>query len=166
MTDVDDWNRWLDQHGRTLLLLARQWTASSDQAGDAMQEAFVRFWARRKSALDPTAYLYACLKRAAMDQHRQLHRRRRRERAVAREESVDHWLAVSDAVDPRIGEIEAALRELPEDQREVLTMKIWGRLTFEQIGAALEISPSTAASRYRYALEKLRVMLGAKEGVS
>jgi len=166
MAEVDDWNKWLDRHGRTLLLLARQWTANADEAADAMQEAFVRFWSRRKSAVDPTAYLYACLKRSAVDQHRQVNRRRRRERAVAREEGVDHWLSVSDAADPRIGEIEAALRELPEDQCEVLTMKIWGRLTFEQIGAALEISPSTAASRYRYALEKLRVMLGAKEGVS
>lgn len=166
MADVDDWNQWLDRHGRTLMLLARQWTANADEAADVMQEAFVRFWSRRKSALDPTAYLYACLKRAAVDQHRQINRRRRRERAVAREEGVDHWLSVSDVADPRIGEIEAALRELPENQCEVLTMKIWGRLTFEQIGDALEISPSTAASRYRYALEKLRVMLGAKEGVS
>jgi RNA polymerase sigma-70 factor (ECF subfamily) len=32
-------------------------------------------------------------------------------------------------------------------------------LTFVEIGAALDISPNTAASRYRYALEKLRVAL-------
>jgi RNA polymerase sigma-70 factor (ECF subfamily) len=59
----------------------------------------------------------------------------------------------------RVGEIETALRELSAEQREVLTLKIWGERTFEQIGLHLEISPHTAASRYRYALGALRKRL-------
>jgi RNA polymerase sigma-70 factor (ECF subfamily) len=55
--------------------------------------------------------------------------------------------------------IEAALKGLPEKQREVLVMKIWGGLTFPQIAAALEIPAGTAASRYRYALAKLHEQL-------
>ncbi len=51
--------------------------------------------------------------------------------------------------------IEAALRGLPESQREVLVMRIWGELSFPQIAAALKISDNTAKSRYRYALAKL-----------
>jgi RNA polymerase sigma-70 factor (ECF subfamily) len=42
------------------------------------------------------------------------------------------------------------------DQRDVLVLKIWGELTFQQIGAELRISANTAASRYRYALNALR----------
>ena len=38
-------------------------------------------------------------------------------------------------------------------------MKIDGQLTFAEIGRVLGVSPNTAASRYRYALEKLRAML-------
>jgi RNA polymerase sigma-70 factor (ECF subfamily) len=34
-------------------------------------------------------------------------------------------------------------------------MKIWGGLTFAQIGEALGVPLSTAASRYRYALTRL-----------
>lgn len=45
---------------------------------------------------------------------------------------------------------------MPEEQRAVVHLKLWGELTFEQIAAALEIPPNTAASRYRYALDKLR----------
>ena len=52
-------------------------------------------------------------------------------------------------------EIESALQRLPASQREVLVLKIWNELTFEQIGATLEIPPNTAASRYRYALAAL-----------
>ncbi len=49
----------------------------------------------------------------------------------------------------------SALRELPVRQREVVVLKIWEELTFAEIGQVLDISASTAASRYRYALEKL-----------
>ncbi len=55
--------------------------------------------------------------------------------------------------------LEAAMRGLPEQQREVLVMKIWGGLTFPQVAQALDISANTAASRYRYALAKLHGQL-------
>ncbi len=50
----------------------------------------------------------------------------------------------------------AALDLLPNEQREVLVMKIWNELTFAEIASALEISQNTAASRYRYALAALK----------
>jgi RNA polymerase sigma-70 factor (ECF subfamily) len=55
--------------------------------------------------------------------------------------------------------IVSALGRLPEEQREVLVMKIWGGLSFPQIAEALRISANTVASRYRYALAKLREQL-------
>jgi len=48
------------------------------------------------------------------------------------------------------------LHRLPSAQREVLTLKIWGELTFDEIARELDISHNTAASRYRYALAALR----------
>ena len=51
------------------------------------------------------------------------------------------------------------LAALPQDQREVIVLKIWHEHTFEEIGELLEISPNTAAGRYRYGLQKLRAFL-------
>ncbi|MEQ1830337.1 MAG: sigma-70 family RNA polymerase sigma factor [Pirellula sp.] len=48
-----------------------------------------------------------------------------------------------------------ALRTLPVEQREVVVLKIWEDLTFEQIGEVLHVPSSTAASRYRYGIKKL-----------
>ena len=48
-----------------------------------------------------------------------------------------------------------AVQGLSDKLREVVVMKIWGDLTFAQISETLAISPNTAASRYRYALEQL-----------
>ncbi len=44
----------------------------------------------------------------------------------------------------------------------MISLKIDGQLTFAQIAQVLGISVNTAASRYRYALEKLRGMLQEK----
>jgi len=49
----------------------------------------------------------------------------------------------------------AALRKLPTEQSEVVLLKVWEELTFAQIGTMLNMTPSTAASRYRYAMGKL-----------
>jgi len=56
-----------------------------------------------------------------------------------------------------------ALADLPDDQREVIVLHIWGELTFSEIGDLLSVSSNTAASRYRYALAKLRGSMFAKE---
>ncbi|MCO8123940.1 sigma-70 family RNA polymerase sigma factor [Stieleria sp. TO1_6] len=53
-----------------------------------------------------------------------------------------------------------ALASLPGAQSEVVVLKIWEQMTFVEIAQVLEITPSTAASRYRYALEKLSCKLG------
>jgi len=48
-----------------------------------------------------------------------------------------------------------ALRRLPTLQAEVVVLKIWEEMTFAQIAEILNIPPDTAASRYRYAMQKL-----------
>lgn len=53
----------------------------------------------------------------------------------------------------------SALRSIPSEQSEIVVLKIWEDLTFAEIAQLLEISPSTAASRYRYAMEKLTLKL-------
>lgn len=55
------------------------------------------------------------------------------------------------------------LARLPAEQREVIVLKIWHEYTFEKIGELLELSPNTAAGRYRYGLQKLRACLNGEE---
>jgi RNA polymerase sigma-70 factor (ECF subfamily) len=51
------------------------------------------------------------------------------------------------------------MQELPPEQREVIVLKFFHGMTFSEIGRVAGISPNTAASRYRYALDKLRLLL-------
>lgn len=156
--DADDWTTWLAEHGPALVLLARQYVGSRADAEDVVQEAFIRFWRARTTVEEPAAYVFACVKHAAFDWQRGERRRSERELAGARPEAAPLFVGPLQDAERRQA-VELALRTLPEQQAEVLVMKIWGGLTFPQIGAALEISANTAASRYRYALDKLREQL-------
>lgn len=153
------WKEWFETYGPKLLLCARQWTRSLADAEDVVQEAFVRYWRhQRELPGDPQALLITSVRRAALDLAR------REGRRLAREEKADGGLEEREGIfeplpgdgDERRAEIEVALQRLPIEQREVLALKIWQELTFEQIGETLGISPNTAASRYRYALGALR----------
>ena len=160
-TDANAWHSWLDGHGPSLLLFARQWVTSRADAEDIVQEAFVRFWRSRHQAREPAAYLYRCVKNCALEWLRAGQRRGRREEAIAKVEAStsEPLFTLELELDERRRLIEAALAQLPDEQREVVVLKIWGGLSFAQIAETLEVSPNTAASRYRYALAKLREQL-------
>ena len=160
---TDDWASWLDRHGPALVLLARAWVPTRADAEDVVQEAFVRFWRSRDRAADPTAYLFGCVKRCALDWVRARGRQTRREAAVAKPEGEPLFDGPLEQAERRAA-VAAALDTLPETQREVLVMKVWGNLSFPQIAAALGIPADTAASRFRYALAKLRERL-AEESI-
>lgn len=160
---TDDWASWLDRHGPALVLLARAWVPTRADAEDVVQEAFVRFWRSRDRAADPTAYLFACVKRCALDWVRTRGRQTRREAAAAKPEGGSLFDGPLEQAERRAA-VAAALDTLPDTQREVLVMKVWGGLTFPQIAAALGIPADTAASRFRYALSKLRERL-AEESI-
>jgi len=151
--EPERWRSWLRQHGPALLLFARQWSATPADAEDALQAGFLKFWTTRVRARDEVAYLYSCVRSAAIDMDRSQRRRAARDRGA----ELRQELAFEPPVErsERQARIESALNQLPADQREVVVMKIWGGLTFAQIGQALGVPLHTAASRYRVALTRL-----------
>lgn len=151
-----DWRRWLEDHAPKFLLFARQQARSEADAQDLVQEAVVEAWQRRgDGAPPPLALVFATIHRRAIDLARREDRRAARERA-ALEPPPEDWFDAG-AEDRELRQtIQNAMSRLPEIYREVITLKIWGGLTFAGIANALGIPANTAASRYRYGLEELR----------
>ena len=69
------------------------------------------------------------------------------------------WFERSPSESPAERTAMRGLAALPQEQREAIVLKIWHQHTFEEIGELLGISPNTAAGRYRYGLQKLRMFL-------
>ena len=161
-----DWQGWYERHGPALLLFARQFTRSLAEAEDAMHDGFIRFWKRRGEVEDPTAYLYRAVRSAALDMGRGNSRRQLRETSRAQQDqapTLEPWQqAANDEGEQRLRE---SLDQLPQGQRELIVLKIWGGLTFEQIAEATQSPRSTAAARYTAAIKALRRALPAEEAM-
>ena len=107
-------------------------------------------WRRHAHAPPPEALVFATIRRRAIDLARREHRRERRELAAP------EWFAAQPEELGFDAELERAVRTLPPHLREVVVLKTWSGLTFQEIAVTLGIPLNTAASRYRYALEHLR----------
>ena len=155
-----EWRDWLGQYGGRLMLFARQQTRGEADAEDVLQAALVRTWKTHEGAPDPqvVSLAYTNIRRCAIDLGRSNERRKRREEEYVRERGeLVAWFELPE--DDTARALQVAMAKVPEKFREVITLKVWGDLTFDQIGKTLEISPNTAASRYRYGMEALRKSL-------
>lgn len=151
-----DWNRWLSEQAPKLLLYARQQTRCEADAKELLQDTVVEAWRLQAGSTPPSpGMVFGLLRRRAVDMARRLDRRAQRELA-AQESAPPDWFGPEIEDRERARQLQEALQRLPAAQREVITLKIWGGLTFAEIAAVLEIPANTAASRYRYALEELR----------
>lgn len=158
------WKGWLSEHSARLYAYARQRATSREDAEDMIQDALVRLWhyqEERDNVPPDLPLAYSVLRFVAMDHGKRMGRKKRKEEAVIfLHDRDDHWLDTSMEEDEEAGILRDAVDSLGEKLREVLTLKIWGGLTFQEIAESMAISPNTAASRYRYALEQLQRKLG------
>lgn len=144
------------EHGPKFLLFARQQTRFEADAQDLVQEAVLECWRRQAIGAPPAAGLvFATIRRRAIDLGRSEDRRADRE-ALAAGEALEGWFDAGVENRERSQLVQIAMNRLPDIYREVLTLKVWGELTFAEIAQTLEIPANTAASRYRYGLLELR----------
>jgi RNA polymerase sigma-70 factor (ECF subfamily) len=157
-----DLERVFDEHAQSLFAYLLNFTRSETDTRDALQEVFVKL-ARRPELLAEAREERGFLIRLAHNTAIDLMRRRGTRGKTDSRYGTEMADAFAPAADPDEAafrqRLQSALGDLPSEQRTVVHLKLWEGLTFEQIAEALEISPNTAASRYRYGLDKLRELL-------
>jgi RNA polymerase sigma-70 factor (ECF subfamily) len=159
----ETWREWLEESAPRLLAYARARCNDAQEAEDLLQDALIKLWGYQKEReyRPPDLPLaFSVMRYLALDRGRRKGRREKRDQKIIQFQSgEDHWL------DPTLEDAEEAellrkeVEALPDKLREALTLKVWGGLTFAEIGSVLKISHNTAASRYRYALEQLQQKL-------
>lgn len=154
--------RLYDDHAQALFAFLLSFTRSEADTRDLLQEIFRRLATHPESlagARDERAFLLRLAHNLAVDQIR---RRTVRDRTATRlaEEPLEAFASTADPDAAAFRqELSAALAELPSEQRAVVHLKLWEGFTFDRIAETLAIPPNTAASRYRYGLDKLRARL-------
>jgi RNA polymerase sigma factor (sigma-70 family) len=150
-------------HAAALRLYACQLIDDSSAADDVVQEALVSLLTLTSPPpAQPLAWMYRVVRNAALDHLRAGRRRRERERRVA--ESRREWLVES----PVAGVVDAdaaqtALSRLTPEDREVVVLRIWGGLSFTEVGSVVHRSASTVHVRYEAALAQMRDALLPEE---
>jgi len=140
---------WEDCADR-LLLIARSFGRSGE---DAVQEAFMALSRQPKLPDEPLAWLVKVARNQVLQWNRS--EQRRAQRHIARATDVA-WLENAEGESIDALDVSEALKKLPTDLSEVVTMHLWGQLTFEQIADVVGSSRSTVHRRYTDAIQILR----------
>ena len=133
----------LDRHSATLVLFARQWCNTPE---DIVQDAFMKLVTLKRPPDKIVPWLYRVVRNAAISTSRSTARRKRHETRSA--ETKQTWFVPSaeDGLDAATAVEE--LRSLPLEQREAIVARLWGGLTFEEIGDVTGCGSSTAHRHY------------------
>jgi RNA polymerase sigma-70 factor (ECF subfamily) len=166
MSDTDSiLDRLYDRYSRSLYRFAFAITGSSEDAEDAVQEVFIRLAReiRRLRGVESfKAYLFTSTRNAAYSILRKKKRKSELHQAMCSEFMSQMAGAGNDAhIDASL--VCRAMADLPVEQREVLVLKVYDEMTFKEIADTTGIPINTAASRYKYAVAKLREILGVDE---
>jgi RNA polymerase sigma-70 factor (ECF subfamily) len=158
---VFDWRSMFHQWGERWMLFARQQAGTQLDPEDLVQDALLHIWKKQSefASIEP-GLVFSQIRLSALARRRAVNRRSDREKAYHELHVESAWFAP----EPGLSEnLEGCLGQLPQEQQEVIVLRIWAGLSFEEIGRVLEISPNTGASRYRYGLARLKGLMGGDE---
>jgi len=157
-----DIERLYDEHAQALFAFLLNLTRHEADTRDLLQELFIKLANRPElcdGVRDERAFLPRLAHNLAIDLIRRRGTREKHCEQLANE-PAPIFAPASEPDERAFREaLSSALGEIPSDQRAVIHLKLWEGLTFEQIAELLGIPLNTAASRYRYGLDKLRERL-------
>jgi len=156
----------VDAYGGAVFGMARRVVADPTLAEEVAQDTFVALW-RRPGAYDPLrgslqAFLLGVARNKAVDLVRKEESlRRTRDSLIAEVETasiIHHYDEHLEGVADR-QQVQAALEQLSEVQREAVVLAYFGGRTYREVAFELGIPEGTAKTRLRDGLLKLRSLL-------
>jgi RNA polymerase sigma-70 factor (ECF subfamily) len=121
-----------EQHRRGLLAYACSFLPSFASAEDALHQVFERLLRGDIEITGaPAPYLFHAVRNASLNSIRS------QTREVELDEVDRGWLCGPAGMEETAMELQSAMRELPEEQREVIMLHVWGQMSFEETAAAL-----------------------------
>jgi RNA polymerase sigma-70 factor (ECF subfamily) len=145
-----------DRFGASLYRYALMLLADPSAAEDVIQQVFAALLKPGVASSIESEANY--LRRAVRNECYMTLRRGKRRREDAAASPLLEAASGEASADQRLV-VERALRDLPPEQREVVHLHVFEGMTFQEIAGATAESINTVASRYRYALARMRQLL-------
>jgi RNA polymerase sigma-70 factor, ECF subfamily len=149
---ADEVQSLYQQHGPGLLLYACSLLGRKHAAEDVLQQVFMKLLEQNTIPEEPKPYLFRAVHNVALNSIRN-------ENKQVDLADIEPWFEAPQQDHAARVTLTTELMLIPQEQRHVLVLHLWGGLSFDEIATMLVISPNTAASRYRYALQKLRAAM-------
>ncbi|MDR0869757.1 MAG: sigma-70 family RNA polymerase sigma factor [Planctomycetaceae bacterium] len=153
---VERFQELAEQFASPLTLYARQFFADNDfhRGEDAVQNVLFRLSQQPKEPENAAAWLYKAVRNEAILASRSETRRKRREAGTENGKFPFFQLLPDNQLDAV--EVADALQKLEPDEREIITLHIWGGLPFAEIAEVAGVPQTTAYRKYKESLEKLK----------
>ncbi len=143
----------LSDHASSLELYASQWTSIPE---DCVQEAFIELATQSTKPDSPIAWLFRVVRNKSLNASRSARRRANHERLAA---ALSSPLVFEKQWSDERESLAAALSNLSSDDRELIVLRVWSGLTWQQVAELTRTSSSSAQRNYVVALKKLREIL-------
>lgn len=128
---------------------------------DCIQELFVELWNRREKLSETDAikpYLFVCLKRKIFHSVKKLRKStdtELEEKYFDAELSIDEILIAKETSDEQKNNLKSAFNKLSDRQKEVLYLKYYSELDYEEISKIMEMNYQSARNLVHRAIQKL-----------
>ena len=147
----------VERHQRSLQRFVEQQVGDRAAADEIVQMTFVQAYTRLAS-FRAQATFKTWLYSVAMNLCRDRARSEKRRAAVPVEDALEMVPSTQPTLEEVVvgATVQRRVADLPDRQRSVLSLRIWGDLSFRDIGALLGISENSAKVSYHHAIRRLK----------
>jgi RNA polymerase sigma-70 factor (ECF subfamily) len=152
-----------ENHKHELVTLATALLVDKSEAEDVVHDVFVGFirsGGRFQLTGSLGGFLATCVANRARNRNRSKQKEAPVEVAVVESPAPDHERPDLAAMfGEELGFVGGALAELPYEQREVVVLRLCSGMRFRAIAQMQGVSTNTVQGRYRYGLDRLKILL-------
>jgi RNA polymerase sigma-70 factor (ECF subfamily) len=149
------------KYERVLFSVALRLVGDYEDARDATQNAFIRAY-ERLDRYDPERKFFSWIYRIAINECLNLRRARKPHEPLAGEFEVPAGLVEALTATETRERVDGALKALSLEYREVIVLRYFAELSYEEISDATGVPQKTVKSRLFSARQRLATLLGAE----
>jgi RNA polymerase sigma-70 factor (ECF subfamily) len=160
--DTDAFEALVERYHRVLFTVAVRMLGDTDDASDAAQNAFIKAY-QKLGTFDRSRRFFSWIYRILVNECLNARRDRPRHEPIAADVAAADTPADLFETAQRRARVQSAILALPMEYREVIVLRHFTGLSYEEIGETLHVPAKTVKSRLYTARERLAAMLRGLE---